>query len=320
MERGMECVLAVYEHRNFTKAAAALFITQPALSTLVKKEEQRYGVTFFDRKKLPLSLTPAGESYIRTALKIRHLEENLAKAMRSFRSVKNDQFKVGGAAYFCGNVLPDLTAKFQKEYPDVGEVVIQEGNSPELLEALGKGELDALLSVDQYTGKKWGYVPMGEEMLILAVPAVFPVNEKIRDKALSWQDIRDGRQWQKNCPEVSLSFFGKTPFVLLCKGNNAYTRSRKMFRNAGIRPPIVMQMDQMLTSYFLALDGKGAVILRSDLILTMEPTDRVLYYKIADPLSVRPVKLYYKMQHSKSPVLEAFLNFCQQQGKKFGEK
>ncbi len=313
MERGMECVLAVYEKRSFTKAADTLFITQPALSALVKKEEKRYGVNFFDRKKMPLSLTAAGESYIRTALKIRRLEETLHQAMRSFRSVKKDQFRVGGAAYFCANVLPDLTGKFKTEYPDVGEITIREGNSSELLDELGKGNLDALLSVDQYTGQKWGYVPMGSEMLLLAVPAEFPVNEKLKGKALSWQDIKEKKQWQVDCPAVSLSLFGKTPFILLTRGNNAYTRSRKMFRNAGIKPHVVMQMDQMLTSYFLALDGKGAVILRGDLILTLEPTERVRCYKIADPLAVRPVKLYYKMQRSKSPVLEAFLNFCQKQ-------
>lgn len=313
MERGMECVLAVYEKRSFTKAAEALFITQPALSALVKKEEQRYGVIFFDRKKMPLSLTAAGESYIRTALKIQRLEESLKQAMRSFRSVKKDQFRVGGAAYFCANVLPDLAGKFKEEYPDVGEIKIREGNSSDLLNELGKGTLDALLSVDQYTGQKWGYVPMGSEMLLLAVPAEFPVNEKLKGKALSWQDLQAKREWQEDCPAVSLSLFGKTPFILLTRGNNAYTRSRKMFRNAGIHPPVVMQLDQMLTSYFLALDGKGAAILRSNLILSLEPTDRVRCYKIADPLSVRPVKLYYKMQRNKSQVLEAFLNFCQKQ-------
>lgn len=44
MERGMECVLAVYEKRSFTKAADALFITQPALSALVKKRNSGMGL------------------------------------------------------------------------------------------------------------------------------------------------------------------------------------------------------------------------------------------------------------------------------------
>lgn len=46
MEKGMEYVLAVYEEHGFSKAAAKLFVTQPALSAIVKKEEQRYGLQF----------------------------------------------------------------------------------------------------------------------------------------------------------------------------------------------------------------------------------------------------------------------------------
>ena len=67
MEKGMEYVLAVYEEHGFSKAAAKLFVTQPALSAIVKKEEQRYGLQFFNRRVTPLTLTEAGIKYINSA-------------------------------------------------------------------------------------------------------------------------------------------------------------------------------------------------------------------------------------------------------------
>lgn len=46
MEKGMEYVLAVYEEHGFSKAAAKLFVTQPALSAIVKRRSSGTGCNF----------------------------------------------------------------------------------------------------------------------------------------------------------------------------------------------------------------------------------------------------------------------------------
>ena len=50
---------------SFTKAAAKLFITQPALSNYINKVEEELGVKLFDRSASPLVLTYAGEQYLK---------------------------------------------------------------------------------------------------------------------------------------------------------------------------------------------------------------------------------------------------------------
>ena len=70
-------VYAVYQERSFTKAAKKLFISQPALSSMVKKAEQEVGSPIFDRSTVPLTLTKEGEVYIRTIRQIMLLEKNL---------------------------------------------------------------------------------------------------------------------------------------------------------------------------------------------------------------------------------------------------
>ena len=62
--RYVKYFLAVAEHQGFTKAAAALYVSQPALSQQVKLLEESLGVQLFDRSGRNTRLTDAGEVYL----------------------------------------------------------------------------------------------------------------------------------------------------------------------------------------------------------------------------------------------------------------
>ena len=64
MFQGMEYIYEVYKEKSFSKAAAALFISQPSLSANVKRVENRIGYPIFDRSTKPLQLTEVGKHYI----------------------------------------------------------------------------------------------------------------------------------------------------------------------------------------------------------------------------------------------------------------
>ena len=65
---GKEYIYAVYEEKSFSKAAQKLYITQPALSTAIKKVEKKIGTPIFDRSTSPIGLTPGGEVFHRSEL------------------------------------------------------------------------------------------------------------------------------------------------------------------------------------------------------------------------------------------------------------
>ena len=64
MLKEMDYIYAVYEEKSFSRAAKKLFVSQPALSNMVKKAEKEIGAPIFDRSTIPLTVTPAGEYYI----------------------------------------------------------------------------------------------------------------------------------------------------------------------------------------------------------------------------------------------------------------
>ena len=73
----MQTLLAVVEAQNFTRAAQALSMTQPAVSHHIKQLEEELGAPLFVRSKTGLRLTPQGEIAVKYARRLKALDEKL---------------------------------------------------------------------------------------------------------------------------------------------------------------------------------------------------------------------------------------------------
>ena len=168
----MKYVYEVYKEKSFSKAAKKLFISQPALSNMVRKAEKEMGAPIFDRSTIPLTVTKEGAYYIRTVEKILFLERNLERYFQDIAGLQGGTLALGGASYFCSFVYPDLIARFQTKYPQV-TIDLTEGNTRELKAGLENESLDLVLETamekDDTSIKRYLF---RKENLILAVPEV----------------------------------------------------------------------------------------------------------------------------------------------------
>ena len=80
------------------KAAKKLFISQPALSNMVRKAEKEMGAPIFDRSTIPLTVTKEGAYYIRTVEKILFLERNLERYFQDIAGLQGGTLALGGAS------------------------------------------------------------------------------------------------------------------------------------------------------------------------------------------------------------------------------
>ena len=92
MQQDMRYVYEVYKQKSFSKAAQALFITQPALSIAIGKLEDKIGMPIFDRSTRPISLTTAGRVYLRAIERTRVLEQDLSHQLDDIRELKFPAF------------------------------------------------------------------------------------------------------------------------------------------------------------------------------------------------------------------------------------
>ncbi|KGR77127.1 LysR family transcriptional regulator [Ureibacillus manganicus] len=308
MLKNMGYVYAVYLNRSFSKAAEELYISQPALSAAVKKVEEKIGLPIFDRSSNPVKLTKAGEYYIECIEKVMEIEKDMKGYFNSFLNNNNKTINVGGSSFFCAYTLPTIVQEFKREFPDY-TVNLMEANADDLMKNLRSGIFDIIIDVEQRDPKIFGSFVWAEEQIVLAVPTHYEINNKLKNYRLTFEEVKSGKFMSEMYPRVSLSEFKNENFLLMKKGNDSYKRGLKMCRMAGFTPKVSMYLDQLLTSYYLACNGKGISFVRAGITRYIEKTNKLYFYKIDDVNSVRNILLYYNKSRPLSNVGTDFINF-----------
>lgn len=303
-------VYAVYQERSFSKAAQKLFISQPALSAMVKKAEQEIRTPIFDRSTNPISLTTAGQYYIRQVEKILKIQGEMESYFQVLAESSTSQLRLGGSSFFLSYIFPPMVSRFEQRYGKLS-VSWQELRNMELISKLLDRSIDFFLEVDDLRGPQIASLICGEERVILAVPAGWQVNEQLREYRLTAEEIHDRKHLSGDVPAVDLRTFADLPYILLREGNDSFQRAVAICRNAGFTPKPSMLVDQVLTSYYLAAEGNGVAFVRDSILFYADMTEKLYFYYIDDPLATRPVYLYYKKDTELSPVAQAFLQFLE---------
>ncbi len=114
----LETFLAVAEERSFSRAAARLHRTQPAVSQIVAKLEAELGETLLERSSRDGTLTDAGEVLQEYARKMLNLRLEAGAALTELRSLRKGRLNLAANEYTCLYLLPVLDA-FRQEHPGV---------------------------------------------------------------------------------------------------------------------------------------------------------------------------------------------------------
>ncbi len=119
----LETFVAVAEERSFSRAAARLHRTQPAVSQVIAKLEAELGETLLDRGSRDGTLTDAGEVLREYAQKMLNLRKEAGAALADLRSLHHGRLDLAANEYTCLYLLPVLDA-FRREHPRI-KVAVQ---------------------------------------------------------------------------------------------------------------------------------------------------------------------------------------------------
>ena len=292
MFREIEYVYAVYQERSFTKAAQKMFLSQPALSAMVKKAEKKIGTPIFDRSTSPLRLTPAGEYYIEQAEKILRIQQE-TKEYFSRSAGRNDKLvRICGAAVYQAYVFPSIIADFREKNPDI--TVSWEEVRTGLVQKLINNEADFFPEVNNYFSKEVDGIPWRDEELVLVGPRQLAINEQLAEFRFTPGEIRAGKHRENSARPVELTLFRDEQFVLMDETNDTCQRALSICNNAGFLPRMTsMTPGQMLTAYELAAQGSGCTFVSDTLVAHSDKNYPLFLYKLSDPLAFRRQYLYY---------------------------
>ena len=139
----LRAFVTVAETGGMTAAANTLHLTQAAVSQQIKRLEEGFGCTLFERDRRGLAMTNAGERLFGKAKRLLALNDDVWADMTT--PTFTGEVKLGVPFDLVGTYLPPVLKLFARTYPQV-EITLVCLSSPDLLEALGAGRVDIALA------------------------------------------------------------------------------------------------------------------------------------------------------------------------------
>jgi len=118
-DRRLQVFHAVAKHLSFTKAADALFMTQPAVTFQVRQLEEHFNTRLFDRVQGRITLTPAGQLALEYAERILALSVELDTRMKERSGQVAGPLLIGASTTIAEFLLPQVLGEFKARFPAV---------------------------------------------------------------------------------------------------------------------------------------------------------------------------------------------------------
>lgn len=290
----LQTFITVAEKKNLSLAAQEIHITQPAISKQLSVLETYFGTSLAERRGRGVSLTPAGEVFYRYA------REMLDLMQRAEREILNMSGEIRGrliiwASTIPGHyILPPIIGAFKKAYPDV-QTVLHIGDSKEAVQKLLEesahlGAVGILPSSKRLEG-----VRFFSDELVVIVPPDHPFAEST---------------------EITLEQLSREPLIWREMGSGTRSVVEGHLAQGGLAPDkldIALELGSTGAVVNAVETGAGISVVSRWAVLKEQALNKIVTLKIKDLTMQRDLYLVYPRRKSRSPMVEAFLNFALKQ-------
>lgn len=308
MLKHIEYVYAIYTEKSFTRAAERLYISQPSLSSTIKKLEKSLGFPIFERCGKEIKPTPLGEKYMKAIEEILIIKSNLENEIDDLLQLRKGNITLGSTSFIVSNVLPDSLKEFRKKYPGIEIKVVVE-QSTILHEKFENGQIDILVDNATTMNPDISYIPLIKERILLGVPEKFKTNKQYRDYQLSADKITGNFSDYDNLPKIDICKFSEEEFILLNSGNKMRQIARKIFTEGRITPKVSFELDQLTTAISFAENGFGICFLTDTILKYGNTYKNMVFYQPDTNFSDRRLYVMYRNNRHLSSAGNEFVNF-----------
>lgn len=278
-------IVEIIKQGNISAAARKLYVSQPALSQVLAQVENELGAPLIERKTKPLTLTYAGEVFVRNAQIILDQYEYLLREMDEILEEDAGRISLGIVPELVPSILKDALSALKAEHPKV-ELQLIEGQREDLLEKLRRREADFIILPNLSTSLYQSQVLYKEHL------------QFVRKKD-------EEHSYFKN--EITLRDLAEEPLILLPEGNYIRSILDRLFVNQELVPNILMESSSAYTAVQVARSGVGGTVLPSHIAKSLTPCNDFLFLDIVDGPTWE-VSLAYNKGHYITKAESTFLD------------
>jgi DNA-binding transcriptional LysR family regulator len=284
----------VARHLSFSKAAAALHLTPPAVTMQVKDLEAQIGMPLFDRQGRQVALTTPGEYMLVYARRMLATLKDAQDAADRLQRLEVGTLTIGmvsTAKYF----LPRMLAEFRREHEGV-EVKLAVGNREQLVRMLRANELDVAIMGRPPRERATRAEPFAAHPHVFVAPVDHPL-------------AGHGPH-----PVAALQPY---PFILRENGSGTRAAMERFFGDARFDPQVAMEMGSNETIKQAVMAGMGLSFLSLH-TLGLELDNRIIaLVDVQGAPVVRAWNVVHNLSKLLSPAAEAFRYFVLERGEGF---
>jgi DNA-binding transcriptional LysR family regulator len=234
----LEAFLQVAHHRSFSRAAEALFLTQPSVTARIQSLEREIGERLFERTGRSVTLTDAGRAFMPHAQRALTAVQEGTDAIDAVRHGDVGSIRIGAADSIATYVLPPIFKTFRVTRPRV-HIHLSTDATEGVIERLLAGEIHvAVTRLSQHPEIE--SLHLFNDDLALVVPPSHPFAARGR---------------------VSVAEAGREPFLFFERSSSYHGLIYSMFLRVGVVPESVMELDSMETTKHMVEAGLGIAIL-----------------------------------------------------------
>ena len=273
MTRSDEYFLTVIKCGSLSKAAEALYISQPSLTKQIKHLEARLGTRLFNHDSKPLQLNAAGEIYQQYLLETMQKDAQLLKKLQEANENKRGRLSIGVPSFLGQYLLPSILPSFYKIYPNV-TIDLREDSGAILQSAVASGELDIAFAYVPVTEVNVQQVKLSSEHVLIAVPTSEPLTEEERRRGT----IRIRSREPDFLPEL--------PYCIPAENQMLGRSAHKLFVNRSIVPKVLIRSKNPVTCMNLIISMKqGAAFVPSYILPQLSPflRENLIFYQLDAP-------------------------------------
>lgn len=243
--RELKYITTIADCGSFTEAANLLYVSQPSLSHMVARVEQRLGVRLFDRSRMPLVPTYAGEVYLRYAEEILSAGQRMENELFDIAQVKKGRLRIGIPYERATDMLPKIIPRFREEYPGI-QLEISDASGAKLMELLERGRIDfAVMPLYENRPDMESVLIYEEELLLSAVPEM-----------IAPDDFLNGTE-----NIIDVAKLHDKPFIFQKDGKAIRVAIDLLLNSFRVKPPIVQIVSGNMVAYGLSCSGMGVAII-----------------------------------------------------------
>ena len=286
--RDLRYLVAVADLRSFIQAADQCFVSQPTLSTQIKKMEDSLGAPLFERTNKKVLLTVFGEQVVDAARRILLEIDTIHQLAGNAQDSLAGNFRLGAFPTLATYIFPGLVPKIRATLPKLRLILIEE-KTDILIEQLKQGHLDAALLALPVDDDYLAYSVLFEDEFLLAVANDNPLAQQ--------QTIAHADLYQQQLLLLDEGHCLRGQALQICKLNHA--EEQQDVRATGLET-----LRQMVKA------GTGITFMPK--IAIREHEEGICYIPFEDPAPKRTIGLFWRKTTARTELLGLLVNLIRQ--------